>query len=197
MTMAASTAAETHHVPFVAICANSPKIYTRGYQWIVCIIDKGPRYTYRYWEMIAAEGKAHSVAFVVEDTLHPQSVFAGARSLAEKAGLTVTGSHVAPRDARDFSAILVKLRQSDADIVFISANIPFAVQFMAQAREMGLAPREFHAIHHSGIFLKSLGAAAEQVTGHSYWTPGMTRGQHRRFKQLGQCVDDRVDDVPV
>jgi branched-chain amino acid transport system substrate-binding protein len=196
LTMAASTAAESHSIPFVAICANSPKIYTRGYRWIVCIIDKGPRYTYRYWEMIAAEGKAQSVVFVVEDTLHPQSVFAGARSLAGKAGLTVTGSHVAPRDARDFSAILVKLRQSDADIVFISANIPFAVQFMAQAREMGLAPREFHAIHHSGIFLKSLGAAAEQVTGQSYWTPGMTRGQYQRFQVLLDKADINLNDYP-
>lgn len=196
LTMAASTAAETHHVPFVAICANSPKIYTRGYQWIVCIIDKGPRYTHRYWEMVAAEAKAKSVAFVVEDTLHPQGVFKGARNLAAQAGLTVTGSHVAPRDARDFSAILVKLRQSDPDIIFISANIPFAVQFMAQAREMGLSPREFHAIHHSGIFLKSLGPAAEQVTGQSYWTPGMTRGQHQRFEALLDSAGIDLNDYP-
>ncbi len=48
LTFAASTAAENHQVPFIAICANSPKIYTRGFEWIVAVIDIGPRYTYRY-----------------------------------------------------------------------------------------------------------------------------------------------------
>lgn len=55
LTLAASTAGENHKVPFIAICANSPKIYTRGFKWIVAVIDLGPRYTYRYWDMIKDE----------------------------------------------------------------------------------------------------------------------------------------------
>ena len=196
LTLASSTAAESHKIPFVAICANSPKIYDRGYKHIVCIIDKAPRYTYRYWEMIKAEGWAKSVSFVIEDTLHPQGVFKGARVLAADAGLKILGHHVAPRDARDFSAVLVDLKQADPDIVFISSNIPFAVQFMAQARELGLSPREYHAIHHSGIFLKSLGKTADRVTGQSYWTPGMTQGQHARFQTLLQTAGISLNDYP-
>ncbi|HIJ19965.1 MAG TPA: ABC transporter substrate-binding protein, partial [Deltaproteobacteria bacterium] len=57
LTFAASTAGENHQVPFIAICANSPKIYSRGFNWLVGVIDLGPRYTYRYWEMIQSEGK--------------------------------------------------------------------------------------------------------------------------------------------
>ena len=196
LTLAASTAGEAHHIPFIAICANSPKIYARGYEWIVCIIDKAPRYTHRYWEMIAAEAKARSVAFVVEDTLHPQGVFKGARKLAADAGLNILEHHVAPRDTRDFSPIMSRLKKADPDIVFIASNIPFAVQFMAQAREMGLAPREFHAIHHSGIFLQALGPIAEHVTGQSYWTPGMTHGQFARFEKLLTAAGVSLADYP-
>ncbi len=184
LTFAASTAAETHGIPFVAVCANSPKIYNRGYGWIVCVIDEAPRYTHRYWDMIRAEGKARTVAFVVEDTLHPKGVHQGAAALAEEAGLRVVASRIAPADCRDFSSVLSELQRLDPDIVFISSNIPFAVQFMGQARETGLRPREFHAIHHSGIFRRSLGPGAEYVTGQSYWTPGMTLGQHERFQEI-------------
>ncbi|HYR02160.1 MAG TPA: ABC transporter substrate-binding protein, partial [Syntrophobacteria bacterium] len=45
LTFAASGAAEQHRVPFIAVCANSPKIYERGFHWIVCVIDAAPRYT--------------------------------------------------------------------------------------------------------------------------------------------------------
>ena len=35
LTFAASAASEQHQVPFIAICANSPKVYNRGFEWIV------------------------------------------------------------------------------------------------------------------------------------------------------------------
>ena len=196
LAFAASTAAEAHGRPFVAICANSPKIYSRGYQWIACVIDGAPKYTCRYWEMIRAEGEARTVGFVVEDTLHPRGVHQGAKVLAEEAGLRVKVERFAPPDCRDFSSILGELRRLDPDIVFIAANIPFAVQFMSQAREHGLGPREFHAIHHSGIFQKALGPNAELVTGQSYWTPGMSLGRHGRFLSILERAGISLEDYP-
>lgn len=196
LTFAASTAAEAHGIPFVAICANAPKIYSRGYRWIACVIDEAPRYTYRYWEMVRSEGLAHTVGFVVEDTLHPRGVHQGAKALAEEAGLCVVADQFAPPDCRDFSSILGKLRRLDPDIVFIAANIPFAVQFMSQAREHGLAPREFHAIHHSGVFRKALGRRAELVTGQSYWTPGMNLGHPGRFQSILKRAGISLQDYP-
>jgi len=196
LTFAASTAAETHGLPFLAVCANSPKIYSRGYGWIACVIDEAPRYTHRYWDMLKAEEKARTVAFVVEDTLHPKGVHKGAMALAEESGLRVLTSRFAPRDCRDFSSVLAELKRLDPDVVFVSSNIPFAVQFMSQAQEMGLRPREFHAIHHSGIFRRSLGPGAEYVTGQSYWTPGMTLGRHERFQEILRSGGIDLADYP-
>jgi branched-chain amino acid transport system substrate-binding protein len=196
LTFAASIAAENHGIPFLAVCANSPKIYSRGFRWIACVIDEGPRYTHRYWDMLRAEGKAETVFFVVEDTLHPQGVYQGAEVLAKEAGLRVLGSRVAPHDCRDFSAAIEAARRLDPDIVFVSANIPFAVQFVGQAREMGLKPGEFHAIHHSGIFRRALGKAAEYVTGQSYWTPGMTFGRHGDFEEILKRSNIELEDYP-
>lgn len=196
LTFAASTAAETHGVPFLAICANSPKIYERGYRWIACLIDEAPRYTYRYWEMMRHEGLAKSVSFVVEDTLHPKGVHDGARLLAQGADLRVISSHVAPRDTVDFTAILLRLEKEDPDILFVSANIPFAVQFMTQARDRGLRPREFHVTHHGGPFRKALGKAAEGVTGQSYWARAMGGPGAERFLRLLDACAISLEDYP-
>lgn len=184
LTFAASTAGENHKIPFIAICANSPKIYERGFKWLVGVIDLGPRYTYRYWEMIKGEGKAKTVSFVVEDTLHPQGVFKGSSKLAEEAGLKVLSSEIMPADTRDFTPVLAKLKNLDPDIVYVSSNIPFAINFMKQAREMKLNPREFHCIHHSGVFRDPLGASAEEVVGQSYWVEGMKLGDSKLISDL-------------
>ena len=196
LTFAASSAAEQHQVPFIAICANSPKIYNRGFRWIVCVIDAAPRYTYRYWEMIQAEGKAQSVAFVVEDTLHPLGVYEGSRKLATQADLKVVAADVIPADSGDFTQVIMKLKKLDPDIVYVSANIPFAVAFMKQAHELNLSPREFHCIHHSGVFRQPLGQVAEYVVGQSYWTPGMKYSNPERFLGLLREAKIQLDDYP-
>ena len=196
LTFAASGAAEQHRVPFIAICANSPKIYERGFRWIVCVIDAAPRYTHRYWKMIQVEGKARSVAFVVEDSLHPVGVYEGSRELATKAGLQIAAAEVVPADTADFTPVVLKLKKLDPDILYVAANIPFAVAFMKQARELNLSPREFHCIHHSGIFRQPLGTAAEYVVGQSYWAPGMRYGNPERFLSLLKRAGIDLDAYP-
>lgn len=196
LTFAATTAAENHGIPFLAICANSPKIYNRGFQWVACVIDEAPRYTYRYWEMLQSEAKAGSVSFIIEDTLHPQGVFKGAKKLAEEAGIAVKSYYTVPPDMKDFSGSLVKLGRDKPDIVFVSSNVPFAIRFIAQAREMRLKPKEFHVIHHGGVFRKTLGYAAEYITGQSYWAEGMKKGQHERFLLLLKDSKVSLEDYP-
>jgi branched-chain amino acid transport system substrate-binding protein len=196
LTFAASAASEQHQVPFIAICANSPKIYNRGFKWIVCVIDAASRYTYRYWEMVKAEGKARSVGFVVEDTLHPVGVYKGSRVLAEQAGLKVVTGDILPSDTSDFTPAILKLKKLNPEIVYVSSNIPFAVAFMKQARELNLSPKEFHCIHHSGVFRQPLGDAANYVVGQSYWEPGMQYSDPDRFLSILEEANIDLDDYP-
>jgi branched-chain amino acid transport system substrate-binding protein len=196
VTFAASVAAEDNKVPFIAICANSDKVYNRGFKWIVCVIDAAPRYTHRYWDMIKAEGWAKTVAFVVEDTLHPQGVYRGAKKLANSAGLKEVSLNVLPADTHDFTAAIVKIQKESPDIVFVSANVPFSIAFMRQARELALNPKEFHVIHHGGVFRKGLGAGAEGVVGQSYWTQGMNYGNPELFTEVMKRSGISLDDFP-
>jgi branched-chain amino acid transport system substrate-binding protein len=196
VTFAASVAAEENKVPFIAICANSHKVYNRGFKWIVCVIDAAPRYTHRYWDMIRAENWAKTVAFVVEDTLHPQGVYKGASKLAQAAGLREVTRWVLPADTHDFTAAVVEIKKASPDIVFVSANVPFSIAFMRQARELDLSPKEFHVIHHGGVFKKGTGPGAEGVVGQSYWTPGMDYGNPELFMEVMKRSGVSLDDFP-
>ena len=111
----------------MAVCANSPKIYQRGYRYLSGLLDEAPNYTYRYWEMLQAERKAGTVSFIIEETLHPLSVYEGARVMAAKAGIKILSAHIIPPDSRDFTAVLNKLQKLDPDIIFCSASIPFGL----------------------------------------------------------------------
>jgi len=196
LTLAASVAAENRQVPFLAVCANSPRIYSRGFKWLVCIIDQAPRYTYRYWEMIKSEGRAQTIGFVVEDTLHPLGVYTGASVLARNAGLQEVSKHVFAADAQDFTSALVSLKKHAPDIIFVSANIPFSISFMKQALEFGLAPKEWHVIHHSGVFRRALGKNAELIVGQTYWTAEMKLGKSDPWIRLLQEAEIDPDDYP-
>lgn len=196
LTFAATIPAEKGETPFLAVCANSPKIYNRGFRWVAGVIDLAPRYTYRYWEMVKAEGRAKSVSFVVEDTMHPRGVYRGSRALAVKAGLEVPMTEIVPADARDFTGLISRLKKARADIVYVSSNIPLAISFMKQAREKVLQAKEFHCIHHSGVFRKALGSGAEGVVGQSYWSPGMGLAGEKAFVNILKNAKIRAEDYP-
>jgi branched-chain amino acid transport system substrate-binding protein len=196
LTFAVSSVSEGHRIPFLAVCANSPKIYQRGYKFLAGLLDEAPRYTYRYWEMLRAERKAKTVSFVIEETLHPLSVYEGAKDMAVQAGLKIVSADIVPPDTRDFTSVIKKLQQQDPDIIFCSANIPLGSLFMRQAREFKLAPREFHVTHHSGVFRKYLGQNGEGVTGQTYWVPEMKGPSAPRFLEIMAKAGIDLDDYP-
>ncbi len=196
LTFAVSSVSENQRIPMLAVCANSPKIYQRGYRYLSGLLDEAPRYTYRYWEMLQAEKKAGTVSFIIEETLHPLSVYEGARVMAAKAGIKILSADIIPPDTRDFTAVLNKLQKLDPDIIFCSANIPLASLFLRQAREFRVSPREFHVTHHSGVFKKYLGKEAEGITGQSYWVPEMKGNSASRFLEIMTKARIDLDDYP-
>ncbi|MBI4768613.1 MAG: amino acid ABC transporter substrate-binding protein [Deltaproteobacteria bacterium] len=196
LTFAVSSVAENERIPLLAICANSPKIYQRGYRYLTGLLDEAPRYTYRYWEMLQAEKMANTVSFIIEESLHPLSVYEGARMMAAQAGIKILSADIVPPETRDFTAVLNKLQKMDPDIIFCSANIPLASLFMRQAREFRLSPREFQVTHHSGVFKKYLGRNAEGITGQSYWVPEMKGNSASRFLEIMAKARIDLDDYP-
>jgi branched-chain amino acid transport system substrate-binding protein len=197
LTFAASTVAEKHGIPMVAAQANSTAIFTRGFKWLVGVIDDGPKWSNHYFDLLKAEGKAKSIGFVIQDTLHAKEVGSGAVPRARDIGLEVVFEETVQANATDFTSVIAKLKTANPDIVYVSAFPPFAIGFYKQALELGLNPREYHIIHHGAAFRNAVGEAnANYVTGENYWMPGVKYGKPEVFEDLLKRTGIRIEDYP-
>jgi len=198
ITVAASTVAEKHQIPMIALEANSTGIFKRGFKWLVGVIDDGTKWSYHYFDMLKAEGKARSIGFVIEDTPHPKEVGSGSIPKAKEIGLEVKVEEYFPVATQDFTPIITKLKAANPDIVYMAAFPAREVTFFKQALEQGLSPREFHVIHHGVAFYGAVGGLknANLVTGEAYWMPGVKSGNSKPFEELLQKLNVKVEDYP-
>jgi branched-chain amino acid transport system substrate-binding protein len=197
LTFAASTVAEKHGIPMVAAEANSTAIFTRGFKWLVGVIDDGPKWSNHYFDLLKAEGKAKTIGFVIQDTLHAKEVGSGAVPKARDIGLEVLFEETVQANTTDFTPTITKLKTANPDIIYVAAFPPFAIGFYKQALELGLNPREYHIIHHGAAFRNAVGEAnANYVTGENYWMPGITYGKPEVFEAVLKRTGIRVEDYP-
>ena len=168
LAISASTIAEKYDVPMVHQCANDIFVYSQGNEWIACplvpIQDK-PKY---YFEMLAKEGKAETIAIVHADDTLFTGLAMGAKKYAEQAGLEIVYVEMLPAATTDFTAVITPIKELNPDIVY---DAGFGVAFVKQAKELGLEPNEFYSHGSSGLpFIEGLGARAEYVMD-EMWTP--------------------------
>jgi len=173
ITKAAVTVADKYKIPMVMAEANDAKIFEERYKYSVNQIDLADTESYGYLEMLKAAGQVKTIAFVAEDTLHATGALRGGVKRARELGLQVVMEEVAPPDTKDFTAIILKLKKADPDVVYLEAFPGFEIPFMKQAFELGLKPREFFNGHIVEALLKALGPRAEGLAGVVYWAPGL------------------------
>ena len=197
ITIQASTVAEKHGIPMIALEANSPAIFSRGFKWLVGVIDDGTKWSDHYFDMLKAEGKVKSMGIVIQETGHTKEVGAGAVAKAKAVGINVVVQESAPFRPPDFTPIIAKMKASNPDLVYLSGFVGFTAAFHKQALEQGLNAREFHVIHHGSAFRKAAGEAqANHVTGENYWMPGIKKGNWQMFEEMLQKTGITVADYP-
>jgi branched-chain amino acid transport system substrate-binding protein len=197
ITIQASTVAEKHGIPMIALEANSTAIFNRGYKWLVGVIDDGHKWSDHYFEMLKADGKVKTMAIVIQETGHTKEVGAGAIAKAKAVGIQVVIEESAPARPPDFTPIIAKMKAANPDLVYSSGFAGFSVAFYKQALEQGLNPRTFHVVHHGSAFRKAVGEAqANHVSGENYWMPGIKRANWQMFEEMLQKTGITVADYP-
>jgi len=197
ITVQASTVAEKHGIPMIALEANSTAIYTRGFKWLVGVIDDGPKWSHHYFDMLKAEGKVKTMAIVIQETGHTKEAGGGAVAKAKAVGINVVVEESAPARPVDYTPIIAKMKAANPDVVFVAGFPAFNVAFYKQALEQGLNPREYHVIHHGSAFRKAVGEAqANLVIGENYWMPGIKKGNWQMFEEMLQKTGIKVEDYP-
>jgi branched-chain amino acid transport system substrate-binding protein len=196
MTFAASTVADKHEIPFLAVEANSDAIYSRGLKWVVGVLDTGRNWSNQHFDMLEAEGKIKTMGVLTQDNLHTKETRESAVNNANKVGIEIGVDETLPTGTQDFSPVIAKLRQSNPDMVYVNAFETFAVPFVKQAKELGLKPKALHVTHHGGYLVSAVGGDAEQITGEHYWLPGVPGEGSQEFEQLLRRSDVSVEQWP-
>jgi len=196
ITVGASAVAEKAEIPMICIEANSDAIYSRGFKWIVGVLDTGRKWSYNYIDLVKAKTDAKTIAFLAQDNLHTKEVFEGAKAKAEQVGIKAVFEKVVDPDTIDFKPILAELTTLNPDIVFLSAFDKFGAAFVKQAKTANFSPKALHVIHHGRLFLKTLQADAALITGEHHWLPGIKGTGDEEFSTLLQRSGITVDEYP-
>lgn len=175
---------EKYQIPMILATANTPAIFGRGLKWFVGVNNLSTAWSDAYFELLDSEKQVKTVGYVAEDTPHTREVYEGAIPNAEKRGYKTLFKEIAPAGTTDFTSILLKLKATDPDVIYVSSFTPFGVTFKKQTKEFGLKPREWHFTHFDKSFSGALGKDANYVTGEHQWLPGMPYGNLKKWHAI-------------
>ncbi len=186
LTNAALQASVTHKIPFFMVEANDSVMFEKPNPWRVTGLAPA-RWEYkRHAELYARKGGVKTFALLSRDNLHENQAMEGFGDWLRKAGFDVVYQQVAPKGIKDFSSIILAMKQKNPDVVFVEALAPpFGIAFLKQARELGLNPKDVVVGHMPIPVIKAMGKSAENIVGSMYFFDGDT-AQHKEYRALSK-----------
>src|SRR5207237_2421265 len=92
---------------------------------------------------IAKEKGYRKLAMLSEDTAFPKAVASEVAKLAPDSGLEVVFNETYPKGSSDFSALLTKVKQTGAEVIFANSYLPDSQGIIRQCRELGVEAKMF------------------------------------------------------
>jgi ABC-type branched-subunit amino acid transport system substrate-binding protein len=181
---AAVQAALTHKIPYFVPEGNDAVIYATPNPWRATGLAPAESEYNRLVELYAKLGGLKSIAILARDNLHEVASAKAFGDHLKKLGIAVVYEDIAPTATKDFASIILKMKEAKPDAVMVeSLPPPFSIQFIKQAREQGLNPKEFILGHTYAAVIKALGESAENITGVLYFFDGDTP-DHKEFQEI-------------
>lgn len=172
---AVSPIPDKHKVPAVMGNVSALKIYERGFKYLFgAPTPSVSEWSHPYFDLLAKQSPVpKSIFFVVQDNLFTKDVVTFASKQAEQMGMKVLGNEVFPADAKDFSAIVLRLKAANPDIVYISSFDGPALPLINQMRQLRVTAKSVHSVYNTGKMIKAIGKNMEGITGVLQWIPGV------------------------
>ncbi len=173
---------EKYTMPMIAPMASTTSIFKKGRKFIFMVQSPAEVYLEGLID-IAAQRGLKTVALVNEDTLFPKATVQGTIELAKKKGLQVVFVEAYPKGNTDFSALLTKVRASNADVLGASTYFDDAVAITRQMKELNVNPKMYGVTVGGDLpkFYELLGKNAEFVYGASQWEPELPYPGSKEF----------------
>ncbi|MFI5399873.1 MAG: ABC transporter substrate-binding protein [SAR324 cluster bacterium] len=184
MNNAAMQAAASSKIPFFIPEGNDAALYSSPNPWRASVFALADD---EYTRLGLIYGKLRGLktfAILARDNLHEVGAANGFAAMLGNLGFTVVYRETAPRETKDFSSIVLRIKQANPDAVAVeSLAPPWTIQFFKQARELGLAPKEVIAAHMPVPVIRALGDAAENVVS-LLWSYEGDTPDHKEFRAL-------------
>ncbi len=161
---------EKYKKVMVSPLAATTSIFRQGRKYIFMVISPAEFYLEGLVDMGAKRG-LKTIAIVNEDTLFPKATVVGTEELAKKRGLQVVLREAYPKGNTDFSALLVKIKAVNPDIIAAATYFDDAVAITRQMKELNVNPKMFGVTVGGDIpeFYTLLKQNAEYVYGSTQW----------------------------
>lgn len=167
------TVAERHKIPIVMANVATPSAYQRGlkYMWGTPY-PVVPLWSKRYFEMLAmAQPRPQSIFFVTHDNPVMKGITDYWAPVAQGQGIKVVGQELFPADAKDFSAIILKIRAAKPDIIYIASFDNVSAPLVQQLRQQRVKAMDVHHTMLTGALARQVGKDIEGMSGELSWYP--------------------------
>jgi len=151
-------------------------------RYIFMVISPAEVYLEGLIDMAAKRG-LKTVAIVNEDTLFSKAAAAGAVDLAKKKGMQVVFQEAYPKGNTDFSALLTKIKATNADVVAAATYFDDAVALTRQMKELNVNPKMYGVTVGGDLpeFYDTLKGNAEYMYGATQWEPVLNYPGNKEF----------------
>jgi len=167
---AVANVTEKYRKVMVAPLAATTSIFKKGRKYIFMVITPAENYLDGLIDMAAKRG-LKTVAIINEDTLFPKASAAGTAEAAKKRGMQVVLQEAYPKGNTDFSALLVKIKAANPDVIAAGTYFDDAVAITRQMKELNVNPKMFGLTVGGDLpeFYDLLKQNAEYVYGSTQW----------------------------
>jgi branched-chain amino acid transport system substrate-binding protein len=172
ITEAVANITEKNRKPMVASGAAATSIFKKGRKYIFMLLSPASAYLEGLVDIAAKRG-LKTIAVLYEDTLFPKAIALGAVDFAKKRGMQAVVVEAYPKQTKDFSTILAKVKAANPDVVAGATYFDDSIAIIRQMKTAGINPK-MHAVTVGGDLPKfhdMLGRDAEYVYGASQWLP--------------------------
>lgn len=179
---AVANVTEKYKKVMVAPLAATTSIFKKGRKYIFMVITPAENYLDGLIDMAAKRG-LKTVAIINEDTLFPKASAAGAAEAAKKRGMQVVLQEAYPKGNTDFSALLVKIKAANPDVIAAGTYFDDAVAITRQMKELNVNPKMFGLTVGGDLpeFYDLLKQNAEYVYGSTQWDESLPYPGQKEF----------------
>jgi branched-chain amino acid transport system substrate-binding protein len=179
---AVANVTEKYKKVMVAPLAATTSIFKKGRKYIFMVITPAENYLDGLIDMAAKRG-LKTVAIIHEDTLFPKASAAGTVEAAKKRGMQVVLQEAYPKGNTDFSALLVKIKAANPDVIAAGTYFDDAVAITRQMKELNVNPKMFGLTVGGDLpeFYDLLKQNADYVYGSTQWDESLPYPGQKEF----------------